>query len=263
MLLTFDRHPRHLLNKGGEKVALLTSPTERQQIFREIGIDHLVCISFNEELANMEARDFIMNYFVNFLKAKKIIIGYDHRFGKGGNGNFELLKNFGLEHNFAVEEIPALDIRESSVSSTKVRKFLLTGNVTSANQYLGYPYKIRGHVGEGKRIGKSIGFPTANIIPDHEFKLIPAKGVYVVKVKHDNQYYGGMLNIGNRPTINGSNETIEVNIFDFDKNIYGDVIEVEFIKRMREEQKFENLHALKEQLNQDKSKAIQILRDLR
>ena len=187
-----------------------------------------------------------------------MVIGYDHHFGRNREGSFEDLVEFGEVYGFSVEEIPAKDIQQINVSSTKIRTSLLAGEIHAATQFLGYPYFISGTVVKGDKIGREIGFPTANIKPDETYKLIPKNGVYAVKVIVNEKEYEGMLNIGIRPTFKGINQTIEVNIFDFDKEIYGQKIRVKFYERIRDEQPFEDLNELKNQLNIDKTKTIQI-----
>ncbi|MFO7722332.1 MAG: bifunctional riboflavin kinase/FAD synthetase [Bacteroidales bacterium] len=260
VLITFDIHPRKVLQQGDPPPRLLTTPDERRRIFEEIGIDHLVCLSFNEELASMEAETFIRKVFVEHLHATKIITGFGHRFGKGGKGNHDLLVRESIKYGFEAEMIPMQDIQDNMISSTLIRKLLeQEGDVAEARRYLGYAYPLTGIVTHGSHIGKGIGFPTANLLPIHPEKLIPADGVYAVKAMLNFVEYKGMMNIGIRPTINGRDKTIEVHLFGFDNEVYGEEISVTFEHRIRDERKFESLDALRAQLVKDSRQAQALL----
>jgi riboflavin kinase / FMN adenylyltransferase len=260
VLITFDIHPRKVLQQDDPPPRLLTSPDERRMIFESVGIDHLVCLSFNEELAAMTAEDFVQKVFVEHLHAIRVITGFGHRFGKGGKGDHDLLVRESLKYGFEAEMIPMQDIQDNMISSTLIRNLLETdGDVAQARRYLGYSYPLTGMVTHGSHIGKGIGFPTANLIPVHPEKLIPADGVYAVKANLNLQEYHGMLNIGVRPTINGRDRTIEVHLFGFDKEVYGEHIRVTFEHRIRDERKFESLDALRAQLSKDSQKAKALL----
>lgn len=248
VLITFDQHPRTVLNKTTHPLKLLTTPAERRAIFEAIGIDHLVCLSFNEELAAMEPEEFIQQMFVNHLNAAKVITGFGHRFGKGGRGDHALLEQESVKHGFDTEMIPMQDIQDNMISSTLIRQYLELGDIEMVIQFLGYKYQIAGTVIKGSQIGKQIGFPTANIHPDHPEKLIPADGVYAVRALIHDSWHDGMMNIGLRPTVDGTHKTIEVHMFDFNQEVYGDEIIITFEKRIRDEQKFNSLEGLKNQL---------------
>jgi len=261
VLITFDQHPRKVLatSKNGSNVKLLTTPEERRDIFTQIGIDHLVCLSFNQELAAMEPEEFIREMFVNHLNAVHVITGYGHRFGKGGRGDHALLEQESLKYHFTTEMIPMQDVEQNMISSTLIRTFLADGAVDQAAKYLGYTYPLTGHVVHGEKKGHQLGFPTANIEPSHPEKLIPADGVYAVKVSVKGIWYQGMLNIGLRPTLNGSHKTIEVHLFDFDSTVYGDQITITFEHRIRAEQRFASVELLRQQLFHDKEAALSLL----
>jgi len=259
VVLTFFPHPRMVVFPDDNDLKLLNTIEERIFLLEKAGINHLIIHPFSKEFSRLSALDFVRDILVNKINAKKIIIGYDHRFGKNRAGNFEDLKDFGETYDFEVEEIPAQDIQQINISSTKIRTSLLAGEINAANQFLGYNYFLSGKVVEGEKIGRKIGFPTANIFVDNKYKLVPKNGVYAVKVDVKGITYNGMLNIGNRPTLNGTNQTIEVNIFDFDEFIYGEHITIHFVERIRNEHHFEELNQLKNQLTLDKVNSIQIL----
>lgn len=258
VLLTFFPHPRMIVFPDDNELKLLNTIEERKELLEKAGIDHLIIHPFSKTFSRLTALEFVRDILVNRLNVKKMVIGYDHHFGRNREGSFEDLVEFGEVYGFSVEEIPAQDIQQINVSSTKIRTSLLAGEIHAATKFLGYPYFVSGTVVKGDKIGREIGFPTANIKPDETYKLIPKNGVYAVKVIVNEKEYEGMLNIGIRPTLKGINETIEVNIFDFDEEIYGQKIQVKFYERIRDEQPFENLNELKNQLNIDKTKTIQI-----
>lgn len=259
VVLTFFPHPRMVIFPDDNDLKLLNTIEERTTLLEKAGIDHLIIHPFSKAFSKLSALDFVRDILVNKINAKKIIIGYDHRFGKNRAGDFEDLKNFGETYDFEVEEIPAQDIQQINISSTKIRTSLLSGEINAANQFLGYNYFLSGKVVEGEKIGRKIGFPTANIFVDNKYKLIPKNGVYAVKVEVKGITYNGMLNIGNRPTLNGTNQTIEVNIFDFNEFIYGERITIHFVERIRNECHFDEINQLKNQLTLDKVNSIQIL----
>jgi len=250
LVLTFFPHPRMVL-KTDSKILLLNTIEERIQLFKEFGIDYLVVQEFTQEFANLSAEEFVKNILVDTFNIEKIVIGYDHHFGKNRSANIHDLIEFGNKYHFDVEQISAEELDRVSVSSTKIRKALAEGNVALAKNYLSYPYMISGTVIKGKQLGRTIGYPTANIQIKEEYKLIPAIGVYVVKVLIANQTYYGMLNIGTNPTVEGKSLSIEVNIFDFDQDIYGQEITVCFLERIRDEKKFGSVEMLKEALKED------------
>ncbi len=259
VLITFNRHPRKVLGKQAESLKMLTTAEERRGIFEEIGIQHLVCLTFDADLAAMEAEDFIRNVFINHLNAKYIITGFGHRFGKGGRGDHELLEHYAGIYGYTAELIPMQDIEENMISSTLIRRLLNEGDVAGAKTHLGYSYRLSGIVTGGSRIGNTLGFPTANIGDIHPEKLTPGDGVYAVRVLIDNVLYDGMMNIGYRPTVNGTDRTLEVHLFGFDEDAYAKPITVIFEHRLRPEMKFSNMDGLKAQLILDKSHAERLL----
>ncbi|HET6243870.1 MAG: bifunctional riboflavin kinase/FAD synthetase [Bacteroidetes bacterium] len=259
VLITFFPHPRMVLYPSDDSLKLINTQEEKIELLDKYGINHLIVIPFTKEFSRLSSIEFVRNILVNKVRTKKLVIGYNHHFGRNREGSFEHLKEFGPVYGFEVEEIPAQDMENVSVSSTKIRAALLEGDINTANSYLGHPYSLRGNVVLGNKLGREIGFPTANIKIPEKYKLIPANGVYVVDVIIENSRFQGMLNIGNNPTVNNNNkeQTIEVHIFDFSKDIYGQKIIVEFKDRIRDEIKFENLEQLKEQLEKDKKTALQ------
>lgn len=260
VLLTYWPHPRLVLYPD-QKLYLLSSIEEKAELLSQNHVDHLVIIPFTQEFASLSSEEFIEEILVNKIGTKKLVIGYDHKFGKNRSGSFEELKKDGPIFGFEVEEIPKQMIDNKAVSSTKIRKALVEGRVEIVNEYLGKPYSIQGTVIEGDKIGRTLDFPTANIEVSFKHKLIPAEGIYAVKVRIGPAYYKGMLNIGFRPTLGGTQKRVEVNIFDFNQNIYGKEIVVDFFNNIRSEIKFENLGALKSQLQNDKIEAQQILKN--
>ena len=259
VLLTFFPHPRMVLHPDDHDLRLLNTIEERISLLEKTGIDHLIVHPFSKEFSRLSSTEYIRDILVNQLKVSTLVIGYDHQFGRNREGSFKHLQELAPLYGFNVEEIMAQEIQQVNISSTKVRNSLLTGEINAANQFLGYPYFIKGTVIDGKKMGRSIGFPTANIKVDEWYKLIPAKGVYAVKIKLQNTYYNGMLNIGTQPTLNdNNNETIEVNIFNFEEDIYTKKIEIEFYERVRDEKKFNNISLLQQQLAIDKKNVIQI-----
>lgn len=251
VILTFFPHPRMVL-QSNSNIKLLNTIKEREDILSHFNLDHLVIKKFTQEFANLSAEDYVKHILVDELNAKHIIIGYDHRFGKNRSANIEDLKAFGTQFNFEVEEISVQDIEDVAVSSTKIRNALNKGDIETANSYLGYNYYITGAVVKGKGLGKQLGFPTANIAIQENYKLIPENGVYVVTSVIDHKQVYGMMNIGTNPTVNGTQQSIEVNFFNFNKDIYGQIIKVEILKRLRDEHKFESVELLKSQLETDK-----------
>jgi riboflavin kinase/FMN adenylyltransferase len=238
---------------------LLNTFEEKAELLRQQNIDHLVRIPFTKEFSQITSQEFITKILVETIGTKKLVIGYDHRFGKNREGSFEQLKLNGPAYGFDVEEIPQQDIDHIAVSSSKIRKALEAGDIDTANHFLGRPYSITGRIIKGDKLGRVLGFPTANIDLDSHDKLIPTEGIYAVKVMHEKNAYGGMLYIGTRPTVDGSKRSIEVNIFNFDKEIYGESLQVSFIKLLRMDSKFQDLESLKEQLYKDKDAALDAL----
>ena len=260
VILTFFPHPRMVLYPDDNELRLLNTINERIEMLKDAGIDHLIIHPFSKEFSRLSSTEFVRDILVNKLNVAKLVIGYDHHFGRHREGSFKHLQELAPLYDFSVEEIPAQEVQQVNISSTKIRKSLLNGEIHAANKFLSYHYFIKGTVVDGNKMGRTIGFPTANIKINEWYKLIPAKGVYAVKVKLNNSIYDGMLNIGNRPTLNeNDNETIEVNIFNFDDDIYNKEIQIEFYEKIRNEEKFEELSVLKKQLEIDKQQVIQIL----
>ena len=258
VLLTFFPHPRMVLQKDNS-IKLINSIEERIAFLEKTGLDCLIIHPFDKAFSRLTALEFVRNVLVNHLNTSKLIVGYDHRFGKNREGNFEQLEEYGHVYDFEVIEIPSQDINEIAVSSTKIRTALQEGDVKKANRYLGRAFSISGEVVSGERLGNTIGFPTANIKIPESYKLTPKKGAYLVKAQMENTDYFGMLNIGVRPTVNGVDETIEVHFFDWDKDLYGKTLEIQFLDFLRDEQRFESLRALKAQLSQDKIKSYSLI----
>lgn len=262
IIITFDPHPRQIIGKENNPVFLINSLAEKIILLQNSGIDHLVVIPFTEAFANQSAEDYIKDFLVNTFKPHTIIIGYDHHFGKGRSGNYKLLEEKATKYNFVVKEIPVHMLQDVTISSTKIREALLHGDIATARNFLGYDYFFTGKVITGNMLGRMIGYPTANIEMEEIQKLVPGNGVYAVLVKINSlekKEYFGMMNIGIRPTIDGTIRVIEVNIFDFDEDIYGKLITVTLKKHLRNEIKFNGLDALKEQLAKDKLDAMEAL----
>lgn len=259
VIITFFPHPRIVLGLNSEELKFINIQEKKINLIEASGIDYLVIIPFTKEFAAMSSETFIKDFVVKKVHPVKIITGYDHHFGRNRQGSFEMLKELGKEFGYSVEQLDALQDEDVAISSTKIRKLLEAGEVRAANKLLGYEYSITGKVIKGKSIGRDLGFPTANIEVEDEFKLIAAVGVYACRVLYMGRIYKGMSNIGFRPTVNKGDLTIEVNIFDFDQQLYGEEISIYFVDRMRNEKKFENLEALKKQLVKDKVHAIELL----
>lgn len=259
VLLTFYPHPRMVLFPEDNELKLLNTQQEKIHLLEKYGVDHLIIYPFTKEFSRLTSVEFVRNILVNSIHTKKLIIGYNHHFGRNREGSFEHLKEFGPIYGFDVEEIPAKDIDNIDVSSTKIRGALQAGDVETANSYLGHSYSICGKVMHGNELGRTIGYPTANIFIDDKYKLIPMDGVYAVEVEVKGKKFGGMLNVGNNPTIAGKGRSIEVNIFDFNETIYGEDATIFFIKRLRDELKFAGLDELKNALAIDKQNALKIL----
>ena len=259
VLITYWPHPRLVLKPEQEPLHLLSTFTEKAGLLAQYGIEHLVKIPFTRELSQMTPEAYIRVMFHERINTTKMVIGYDHRFGKLRSGGLTQLKQLSTRFNFEVEEISKQTIDEIGISSTQIRRALATGNIAMANRHLGRNYSLTGSVVQGKKIGRSLGFPTANIEVKEDYKLIPADGIYAVKVWHKQKEMGGMLNIGRRPTFGGEEKVIEVHIFDFDKDIYGCELKIVFINHIRSEIKFESLTALKRQLKEDEKAVRKIL----
>lgn len=240
-------------------IKLLNTLEEKKQILETLGLDYLIVHPFTKEFSRLSATEFVRDILVNSLKVKKVIIGYDHRFGRNRNANIQDLITFGNALDFEVEEISAQEIDDVSVSSTKIRSALKEGDIETANSYLGYNYMLTGTIKKGKGLGKKFGFPTANLHIEEAYKLIPKTGAYVVKSEINGKEYFGMMNIGYNPTVDGTDKSIEINFFDFDGNLYGKKIQVQLLHRIRDEYKFDSVQELKEQLKKDKSHSLGLI----
>ncbi|WBX73603.1 bifunctional riboflavin kinase/FAD synthetase [Tenacibaculum pacificus] len=258
VLLTFFPHPRMVLLKD-VSIKLINTIDERAAYLEKLGLDYLIIHPFSKEFSKLTALDFVRTILVNQFNTSKLIIGYDHHFGKNREGNIKQLTEYSHLYDFTVEEIPAQDIDEVSVSSTKIRKALDIGHLKTANDYLGYNFSLTGTVVHGKKLGGKIGFPTANIEINEDYKLIPKTGVYVVKSVIDNNTVFGMMNIGNRPTINGKEQSIETHFFDFNTNLYDKKITIQLLYFLRDEQKFNSIDKLVIQLKKDKENTVNYL----
>jgi len=258
IILTFFPHPRMVLQKDSN-IKLINTIDERRNILDDLGLDYLLIKKFTHEFSRLSAEDFVKEILVEKLNAKKVIIGYDHRFGRNRNADINDLKTFGETFGFEVEEISAQDINDVAVSSTKIRSALMDGEIHKANAYLGYNFMLTGKVTKGKSLGKELGFPTANIEIEEDYKIIPKQGSYIVNSMIKDTLVYGMMNIGMNPTVNGRKQTIEVHFFDFDDNIYEATIKIDLLHRIRDEEKFESLEALKLQLAKDKETAIEYI----
>lgn len=263
VLLTFYPHPRMVLFPDDNELKLINTQEEKIKLLEHYGVDHLIIYPFTKEFSRLTSVEFVRNILVNKIQTKRLIIGYNHHFGRNREGSFDHLKEYGPLYGFEVEEITAQDIDSIEISSTKIRNAVQEGDITIANEYLGHAYSLTGKVVAGKQLGRTIGYPTANIYIEDKYKLIPADGVYAVNVEYEGEMYGGMLNIGNNPTVQGKGRSVEVNIFNFNKDIYGDVATIYFIKRLRDELKFNNLEELKIALKKDKEDSLAILNNHR
>lgn len=260
VVITFWPHPRLVLHPEETDLKLLNTFEEKAELLKEHSIQHLVRIPFTKEFSQLSSQEFISRILVETIGTKKLVIGYDHHFGKNREGSFEQLKLNGPKYGFEVEEIPRQEVDHIAVSSTIIRKALEHGDIETATPLLGKPYSLTGRVVPGDKLGRILGFPTANIEIDTKFKLIPSDGIYVVTVLHEHSVYEAMMYIGNRPTVNGSKRNIEVNIFDFNKDIYGESLTIFFHKLLRRDSKFHDLEELKHQLLQDQEAALKYFR---
>ena len=259
VVITYWPHPRLVLKPEDTSIRLLNTFEEKAELLKKFGVDHLIRIPFTKEFSQLSSDEYINEILVKKIGTKKLVIGYDHRFGKNREGSFEELKKNAQTYGFEVEEIPRQDIDHAGVSSTRIRKALAEADVLQAKQLLGSSYALTGRVIAGDKIGRMLGFPTANIELDYPYKLIPADAIYAVTISHERVLYKGMLYIGTRPTINGTKRNIEVNIFDFDKSIYGETISINFEHLIRSDAAFSDLESLKKQLALDKIKALELL----
>ncbi|WP_108803224.1 MULTISPECIES: bifunctional riboflavin kinase/FAD synthetase [unclassified Aquimarina] len=250
VILTFFPHPRMVLQKD-TSIKLINTIEERIQILEKTGLDSLVIHPFTKEFSRLSAKEYVEEMLINRLNVRHVIIGYDHRFGRNRNSNITDLASFGIQNDFTVEEISKQDIDDVAVSSTKIREALLEGDIIKANKYLGYNFMLTGKIIKGKELGRKLEYPTANLFIEEDYKLIPKKGVYVVKSHINNKMYFGMMNIGNNPTVNGTHQTIETHFFDASFNLYEKKIQIEMLIRIRDEKKFDSIEDLKNAMQDD------------
>lgn len=261
VILTFFPHPRLIIEPENQDLKMINTIVEKAKILEELGVDHLIITPFTRDFSNLSAAEYIKDILIDTIGTRHIIVGYDHRFGKNREGGMPELEQYSGIYGYDIEVIPEQDINDVAVSSTKIRSALMAGDVALAAEYLGYHFSISGPVIKGDKIGRTIGYPTANIFVQETYKLIPGDGIYAVTVEiptteNEHQVYKGMAYIGQRPTINGMTRNIEVNIFDFDQEIYGQNITMTFLKFLRHDVKFTGLEALKEQLKLDKAATL-------
>ena len=258
LVLTFFPHPRMVLQEHSD-IKLLNTIAEKIDLLKKIGIENLVIHPFDETFSRLTAEEFVSSILVDRFHIQKIIIGHDHRFGRNRTADIDDLIAFGKQYDFEVEQISVQEINEISVSSTKIRNALLEGNMALANEYLGYEYVLTGIIIKGKQLGRTIGFPTANLKIEENYKLIPQNGVYIVKSIINQETVFGMMNIGFNPTVDGQKQSIEIHYFDFNADLYNQKISVSILHRIRSEQKFESVELLKEQLEKDKKTTLNYL----
>ena len=259
VLLTFFPHPRMVLQPDDNDLKLITTMVEREELLRSFGIDHLIIQPFEKEFSRISATEFVRDQLMQKIGMKTLVIGYDHHFGRNREGSYKDLEEMAPVYGFRLEEINEQVINHIAVSSTKVRKALLEGDIDSANQLLGHRFSFRGKVVMGDKIGRTLGFPTANIEIPEAYKLVPAEGIYAVQIRIGQQLKKGMLYIGTRPVVNGKSLRIEVNIFEFDQEIYNQEIQVMFVSRIRGDLPFTDINALKEKMKEDKVIATKLL----
>lgn len=259
VVVSFNPHPRTIVHPDMD-IKLIHTIEEKIERLEKAGIDHFVIIPFTKEFSRTSSLSFVRDILIRRLNTKLLVIGYDHQFGRNREGSIADLEEFSIAYDFEIEQIEAQTFEDINISSTKIRHALAEGDFDTANQFLGYEFMLSGEVVHGHKRGKELGFPTANIDVNSRFKLIPSEGVYAVTVDVDGENYGGMLNIGSKPTVSTENQlSIEVHIFEFNTDIYGKKISVNFRKRIRSEKKFENLEALSIQLEKDKMETLTIL----
>lgn len=265
VLITYWPHPRTVVSNDSQNLKLLTTLDEKVELLDQAGVDHLVVIPFTRSFSQLSSEEYIHQILIDKIGTQKLVIGYDHRFGRDREGGFDYIRAHQADYGFTVEEIPRQDIEAVGVSSSKIRTALGEGNIRTANLFLGRPYSLTGTIVKGQQLGRTIGFPTANMQVDDPVKLVPANGVYAVEVRYAGQTWGGMLNIGFRPTVAGTYQTIETYIFDrnpaarFDRDIYGEHLTLQFREFLRPEQRFAGLPALVEQLKRDETAARAVL----
>ena len=260
VLLTFFPHPRMVLQKESN-IKLLNTISEKKQLLKEIGLDHLIVHPFTQEFSRLSAVEFVRDILVAAVNAKKVVIGYDHRFGRNRTASIDDLREFGQVYNFEVVEISAQEISEVTVSSTKIRRALEEGDVSTANKFLGYPYMLSGVVVPGKQIGRTLAYPTANLEIKEKYKLIPANGVYIVFSEINGRVVYGITSIGTNPTVGGEDRTIETYFLDYEGDLYDHNLRIEFIAKIRDEATFERVHELQVAIQKDEAFARNYLKD--
>ncbi len=259
VILTFFPHPRMILHPEDQNIKMINTMNEKAELLEQLGVDHLIITPFSRDFSNQTAEEYVKDVLVKKIGTKKIVIGYDHRFGKDRQGSLTDLQQMAPVYGFEVIEIPEQDIHDVAVSSTRIRHALLDADIDLANEFLGYPFYVSGKVMRGDQIGRQMGYPTANILIEESYKLIPANGIFSVMVQVDGKEHKGMGYIGHRPTINGMTRNIEVNIFDFNQDIYTQPIRMKFFHFVRGDVKFESLDQLKKQLDKDKEDVMKLL----
>ena len=258
LVMTFFPHPRMILNKSHE-IKMIDTIDEKINLLEKTGLDNLIIHPFDNNFSKIRAKEFVEEILVKKLKIKEIIIGYDHKFGKDREASVEDLKKFGKDYMFTVKEIPAQEIDSIAISSTKIRDAILNGEIEKCNKFLGRNFILTGKVVYGEGLGKKIDFPTANIAIKETYKIIPKNGVYLVKTKINSNTYFGMMNIGIRPTVGGTNKSLEIHFFNFKDNIYGKNVSIEIIKKIRDEEKFSSIDQLKIQLKKDEQFCLKLI----
>ena len=258
VVLTFFPHPRIILNKYND-IKMIDTLDEKIEHLEKIGIDNLIIHPFDKKFSLLSADQFIKEYLVEKLKLKHIIIGYDHRFGKGREASVSDLKEYSSEFNFIVDEIDAQEIEKIAISSTKIRNSINQGDLETTKKYLGRFFSLTGKVIKGDGLGKQIDYPTANLLIEEDYKIIPKDGVYYIRTRIDNKLYNGMMNIGHRPTIGNKAKSIEVNLFNFDRDIYDKIISIDVVVKIRDEKKFSSINALKAQLAKDEEHCLKLI----
>lgn len=260
VVLTLWPHPRVVLNQDGHHFKLLNTLDEKRNLLEQVGLDHLIIMPFTKELSRLSSCDFIREMLVARCRISHLLVGYNHRFGRDREGDFNKLKDCAGQYAFGIEQMEAFRTQAGNISSTGIRDLLLRGEIQRANKMLGWDYGFSGNVVGGSRLGSTIGFPTANITLDENFKLLPADGVYAVRAELKGSWYRGMMNMGSRPTVNDDSglKTTEVHLFDFNRNIYSEKIRISYVARIRDEQKFQGIDSLKLQLAKDRETALRI-----
>jgi riboflavin kinase/FMN adenylyltransferase len=256
VVLTFWPHPRMVVSEDSQALQLLSTIDEKIELFAGLGIQHLAIVPFTRAFSELSSDEFIQQILVDKIGTRKLVIGYDHRFGRNREGSFEFLQKNCAKYGFDVEEIPRADIEHMAISSSRIRKSLITGHIDEANGLLGRSYTLSGTVVKGKQLGRTIGFPTANLHLHESYKLVPMNGVYIIHAIHNGNRYKGMLNIGVRPTVDGTIRTIEAHLFDFNQEIYGEDLQLELLHYLRSEQKFDGIDMLVRQINVDKENTL-------